>query len=116
VKIPTVLQFWDDDVEQWVGWFRYLRTRKWLVDKTPIVTTLLLEAANLQQLHRMWTEGTAAGQSLTAWISVWFALVLWTNFYLVFNRDQKWAIRGTALGVFLNTCVILTVIYFRYFR
>lgn len=114
-KVPTVFQIWDDSKEEWVGGFTYLRTRPKLVDKTPIITTLLLEGANLQQLWRMWTEGTAAGQSITAWMSVNAALILWLNFYLVFNRDNKWAIRGTAFGILLNSLVILTVAYFRYF-
>jgi len=109
------LQIWDEQTEQWMGAFTWLRTRRKLVDKTPIVTTILLEAANLQQLWRMWTEGTAAGQSITAWVSVNIALLLWWNFYLVFNRDNKYAIWGTAVGVFLNSLVIATVAYFRYF-
>jgi hypothetical protein len=114
VKLPKLLQVWDDETELWLGWFTFLRTRKKLVDKTPIITTLLLEAANVQQLKRMWTEHTAAGQSITAWVSVNIALWLWVNFYLNFNPDNKWAIRGTALGIALNTTVILTVAYFRY--
>lgn len=49
--------------------------RKWLSDpkvvaKTPLVTTLLLENANVQQLWRMWHEHTAAGQSLWGWLLV----------------------------------------------
>ncbi len=115
MKLPKVLQIWDDDAELWVGFFTWLRTRKALVDKTPILTTFLLEGANLQQLYRMWTEKTAAGQSITAWVSVNLALLLWLNFYLVFNRDNKYAIWGTTVGIGLNGLVIATVAYFRYF-
>jgi len=86
-----------------------------LVDKTPIVTTFLLEAANVQQLWRMWTTWTSAGQSWTAWLSVQIALWLWLNFYLTFNRDNKFAIYGTAVGIALNTSVILSVLFFRYY-
>jgi uncharacterized protein with PQ loop repeat len=86
------------------------------VARTPIITTLLLEAANVQQLFRMWTEGTAKGQSMTAWISVNVALLLWLNFYRVITPNAKWAIRGTAFGVVMNAAVILTVIFFRYIR
>ncbi len=85
-----------------------------LVDKTPLVTTGLLEAANVQQLWRMWTEHTAAGQSVTAWFSVNIALWLWLNFYLTFNRENKFAIIGTSVGIVLNALVIATVIFFRY--
>ncbi len=98
------------------GW-RFLmtaRTNPKVVDKTPIITTFLLEAANVQQLWRMWTEWTAAGQSITAWLSVNIALWLWLNFYLVFNRENKFAIVGTSIGIGLNACVILTVVLFRY--
>jgi hypothetical protein len=90
------------------------RTNPKVVDKTPIVTVFLLEGANLQQLWRMWTARTSAGQSVTAWLSVNLALWLWLNFYLVFNRQNKFAIWGTAVGIFLNALVLLTVIYFRY--
>lgn len=114
MKLPKILQIWDDEREEWVGWFTWLRTRRTLVDKTPILTTILLEAANVQQLYRMWTERTAAGQSITAWMSVNIALLLWLNFYLVFNRDNKYAIWGTTVGVLLNSLVIATVAYFRY--
>lgn len=87
---------------------------KWVL-RTPVLTTLLLESANVQQLWRMWTEHTAAGQSLTAWVCVNIALLLWLNFYLVITPEAKWAIRGTAFGVCLNAAVILSVFYWRYF-
>lgn len=86
---------------------------KW-VSKTPLITTFLLEAANLQQLWRMWTTWTAAGQSISAWVSVNLALLLWLNFYRVITPNEKFAIWGTAIGVCLNTLVILTVAFFRY--
>jgi hypothetical protein len=85
-----------------------------LVGKTPLLTTLLLEYANAGQLYRMWTERTAAGQSLWSWISVWLALVCWTNFYRVICPAEKFALRCTVFGVFMNSLVILSVIYFRY--
>lgn len=84
-----------------------------LVSKTPLITTFLLEWANLSQLWRMWGEGTAEGQSLMGWVSVNLALILWLNFYLTFNRDQKFAIWGTAFGIGMNTAVIGTVLWFR---
>lgn len=90
------------------------RTNPKLVEKTPLVTTFLLEAANISQLWRMWTTWTADGQSLWGWLMVNLALLLWLNFYLVFNREQKFAIWGTAFGVIMNTLVIVTVILFRY--
>jgi len=91
-----------------------IRTNPKYVSMTPLVTTGLLEFANVGQLWRMWTEWTAAGQSVWSWFSVNVALWLWLNFYLVFNADNKFAIWGTRLGIALNTGVILTVLFFRY--
>ena len=85
-----------------------------LVDKTPFVAVLLLEFANIQQLIRMWTEWTAAGQSLWGWVCVNIALWLWLNFYLTFNRENKFAVYGTAFGIFMNSMVIATVLLFRH--
>lgn len=92
---------------------RWLRNPKF-VEKTPLIAVGLLELANIQQLFQMWTEWTAAGQSLTGWLSVQAALWLWLNFYLVFNREQKFAIWGTALGIAMNMAVCLSVVFFRY--
>lgn len=87
---------------------------KAVVAKTPLVTTFLLEYANVGQLWRMWHEHTAAGQNLFSWMSVGLALWLWCNFYRVFNPEQKFALYCTMFGVFMNLLVILTVVYFRY--
>lgn len=84
------------------------------VSKTPILTVFLLEGANIGQIIRMWTERTAEGQSLTAWISVNLALLLWLNFYRVCCPDQRWAFWATAVGISMNAGVILSVIWFRY--
>jgi hypothetical protein len=97
-----------------VKWLQEARVDPKVVDKTPIVSVFLLEAANVQQIFRMWSTWTAAGQSITAWLSVNLALWLWLNFYLVFNRENKFAIWGTAVGIGLNGLVILSVFYFRY--
>lgn len=85
-----------------------------LIDKTPLVSVLLLEIANIQQLWRMWSTSTAEGQSLWGWICVHIALWLWLNFYRVFNRENRFAIWGTAIGILLNGLVILSVVWFRY--
>jgi hypothetical protein len=85
-----------------------------VVGKTPLLTTLLLEYANAGQLYRMWTEHTAAGQSMWSWLSVGTALWLWCNFYRVCCPDQKFTLRCTQFGVFMNLLVVLSVAYFRY--
>lgn len=87
-----------------------------VVSKTPIVTVILLENGNLQQVIRMWREGTAEGQSLWGWISVNLALLLWCNFYRVCCPNERTAFWATILGVVMNAIVIGTVVYFRYGR
>jgi hypothetical protein len=93
-------------------WYR----RPSLVSKTPLAAVGLLETANVSQLWRMWSTWTADGQRVVGWVCVNIALVLWLNFYLTFNREQKFAIWGTVVGIAMNTCVILTVLFFRYLR
>lgn len=85
-----------------------------VVGKCLLVTTFLLEGANIGQLHRMWTEHTAAGQSLWSWLSVGLALVIWCNYYRVICPQEKFAFRCTCVGVFINTLVWLSVVYWRY--
>lgn len=85
------------------------------VDKIPILTTLMLEGANLSQIRTMWVEKTAEGQSLSGWLMVNLALLLWLHLYRVRTPELKWAIRATAFGIVMNFFVILSVVYFRYF-
>ncbi len=85
-----------------------------LVSKTPLIGVGLLEHANLQQLYRMWSEGTADGQSLWGWISVFVALLFWCNFYRVCCPNEKFAFWATTFSVLMNLLVILTVVHFRY--
>ncbi len=94
--------------------FSWIRNPKF-VALTPIFSVAMLEIANVQQLIQMWTTKTADGQSLGGWCCVAVALLLWLNFYLTFNKAQKWAIYGTILGIVMNASVIASVIKFRYF-
>lgn len=81
---------------------------------TPMVAVGLLEFANVNQLVRMWTEWTAAGQSLWGWLSVQLALWLWLNFYRVITPNERFAFWGTGIGIAMNMAVCLTVVFFRY--
>lgn len=88
-----------------------------VIAATPAVTMVLLEAANLSQIAQMWTERTAEGQSLGAWVCVSVALVLWLNFYLSMPEDfagRRTAVWSTAVGITLNAAVIASVVLFRY--
>lgn len=85
-----------------------------VVGNTPFATTFLLEGANVQQLWTMWTKWTAAGQSLTGWMSVGLALLFWTNYYRVISPEQnRKAFCVTLGGCVMNALVILTVLFFR---
>jgi len=88
---------------------------KW-VARTPILSVMLLESANVGQLWRMWAVRSALGQNLESWLFVQAALWLWLNFYLVMvpKQERRFAVWGTALGIALNAGVCLTVAYFRY--
>jgi hypothetical protein len=91
-----------------------LTDRKWVL-RTPIITTFLLEIANVQQLWQMWViDHSADGQSLTGWLSVQAALWLWLNFYRVITPEARFAIWGTRVGIALNMTVCLSVLYWRY--
>jgi len=85
-----------------------------IVTYSPIVTTCLLETANVGQMIRMWTHHTAAGQSLVSWACVQVALWLWANFYRVVTPDQKWARFTIKIGIALNFGVMASVAWFRY--
>lgn len=82
-----------------------------LVEYTPLLAVPLLEAANVSQLWQMWTEWTAAGQSILGWCLVHAALLLWWNFYRV--NKLKWAYRATGVSILFNMLVIASAIYFR---
>jgi hypothetical protein len=64
--------------------------------------------------HAQERKEQAAGQSLWGWLSVNIALLLWCNFYRVCCPAQKLAFWAPVVGWVLNSCVVLTVIYFRY--
>jgi uncharacterized protein with PQ loop repeat len=89
-------------------------TNERLVSLTPLLTTCLFETANVGQLIRMWTERTAAGQSVPSWLLVNIGLWLWLNFYRVKTPGEKIAILATKIGIVMNASVLLTAIYFRY--
>lgn len=88
-------------------------SNKDLVAKSPVLTTFLLEWANVSQLWQMWTQQTARGQSLLAWISVQVALWIWINYYRVLLPEHKFPRVATLVGCGLNLLVILSVCYFR---
>lgn len=95
-----------------------MSTRFWsdpsFVKHSPIFSGVVFEYANISQIIRMWTEHTAAGQSLTAWIAVFFGLALYSNFYRVFLPEQVIARVINGMGLLANLAVIVSVIWFRF--
>lgn len=85
------------------------------VARTPMLTVLLLEYANVGQLWRMWHEQSALGQNVWSWVSINAALWLWLNYYRVIVPGglRSAAARATMVGIALNATVILTVAHFR---
>ena len=94
---------------------RYIWNDARWVARTPVISVMLLESANVGQLWRMWTVGSSLGQNLWSWVAVQGALWLWLNFYrvLVPKEERRFAFWGTALGIALNGAVCLTVWHFR---
>lgn len=86
------------------------------VEKTPMLVALFAEYANGGQIYRMLKEQSALGQNVWSWVAVHATLWLWLNYDLVIVPGGKnsWAFRATALGLVLNTAVIILVIYFRW--
>lgn len=81
---------------------------------TPLLAVILLEAANVNQLWRMWSIRSSEGQSIWGWICVNVALILWCNFY---RYHKHWiAFYATLFGIFMNSLVIFSVVYFRRFE
>jgi uncharacterized protein with PQ loop repeat len=83
------------------------------VELLPVLSTVLLEWANIGQLIRMWTERTAAGQSLQAWVSVCLALLCFLVYY--HKKGLRVPFWTTIIGVLMNIAVCSTVVYFRFF-
>jgi hypothetical protein len=85
------------------------------VARTPLLTVLLLEYANIGQLWRMWHEHSALGQNVWSWVSINVALWLWLNYYRVIVPGglRSVAARATMVGIVLNAAVIVTVAHFR---
>jgi hypothetical protein len=92
----------------------YVNDPAFVAKYSPWITTGLLEAANVQQLWTIWTRQTAKGQSLTGWVTVGLALVIWCNFYRVVSPEaNRNALRATLIGVVINALVWLSVLFFR---
>lgn len=84
-----------------------------VVTYLPILATILLEIANIQQIYRMCSERSSLGQSVWGWVSVNIALWIWLWFYKITCPKEKVAIFATYMGIIVNLIVILVALYFR---
>lgn len=80
------------------------------VARVPLLATALLQAANVAQVLRMWSAGSAEGQSLAGWLLVSVALALYYWFYRVCTPEQVWARWASSAGLIVNACVIATIL------
>ena len=94
---PTKIRFWNDPA---------------VVGKTPIVTVMLLEGANLGHIYKMWSQQSSLGQNSLSLLAVGVALVFWMNFYRVNCPGEKFAFWATFVGVMLNCSVTATALWF----
>lgn len=98
------------------GSMKYLTEAKYVSKWAPVVSILFIDVANIGHIWRMFSEQSAAGQSLVSWACVWIALVSWFNFYLRVTpgEEGKVARYSTILGIGVVTLVISSILYFRY--
>jgi len=83
------------------------------IEYAPVASAVLFEWANVNQLARMWTQRTSAGQSLTAWLSVLVGLALFVAYYR--HKGLTVPMLTTSGSVVLCGAVCATVAYFRWF-
>lgn len=86
--------------------------KKW-VARTPLLSTLLVESANLIQLARVWREGTGQGQSILAWVCIGLALVVRFNYYRVILPNQRLARLCVLVGMVINVALIFSLFIIR---
>ena len=86
--------------------------KKW-VARTPLLSTFLVESANLIQLARVWQEGTGRGQSITAWMCIGLALLVRFNYYRVIMPNQRLARICVLVGMVINVALIVSLFLIR---
>lgn len=86
------------------------------VKQVPLITMFLFDGGAIGQIIRMWTVRSALGQSLISWIGVSFGLFLWVNYYRIMTPELKLPRYSALFSACINSCVWLTIIYFRYIR
>jgi hypothetical protein len=92
---------------------RWVSNPAW-VGRSTILATGLFAWSYCEQLWRMWSTHTAAGQSIPGWIVMFAALLIFLNFYRVCCPKEKLAYWGTVAELVLNATVIASVTYLRW--
>jgi len=79
----------------------------------PVLSTILIDLANIGHIIRMFQEKSSAGQNPYSYLMVILALVLWAEFYRVRTPEEKIA-RWTAwFGVMFNLAVLGAVYWYQ---
>lgn len=91
---------------------RILRSESFLM-RSPLISSLLFYACNLGLLVEMWSTHSAAGHSVSAWLSAFVAQALWVNYFRVRTPGEFWtnATAWLTLGFFV--VMLGTVAYFQ---
>ena len=85
-----------------------------LVSKTPLIATSIFMVADSSQIVRMFSEGSAKGQSLWGWLSIIIALSMYAIFFRVKTPNERLAFWCTVANVIVVSFIAITVVYFRY--
>lgn len=96
---------------------KYLTEAKYVSKWAPVVSIIFIDVANFGHIWRMFSEQSAAGQSLISWSCVLIALISWFNFYyrVTPGDDGKVARYSTLFGISVVASVIASIVWFRYF-
>lgn len=72
--------------------------------------------SDISQIVRMFTEQSAAGQSLWGWISITQALILYAVFFRIETPDKKLVFWCTMVNGFVVSLIAVTIVFFRYIK
>lgn len=84
-------------------------TKARVIDSLPMLASVLIEAGNLGQLYRMWTQHSALGQNVWSYVAVLAALIMWLLYYR-FRLGRTLAYYVTWIAVFMMAAIIVTII------
>ncbi len=79
-----------------------------------LLATGCIVFADLGQIYRIWTQGTAKGHNLFSWVLVCFSLLIWYNYLGATHPEDTSSRLCKLFGVLTTLAISLSIIYFRY--